>query len=110
MYPERSGVIVETAKGLEYGTVVFGVREVSDEEIVHPLKPVLRRANQKDEKIVKEHEEKIPEVMKITAEKIQARKSEDLANGFANYIIRIGISKFIVKVNLEKIEYVMDLC
>jgi hypothetical protein len=46
----------------------------------------------------------------LKSEKIQARKSDDLADGFANYIIRIGISKFIVKVNLEKIEFVMDLC
>ena len=49
-YIEKSGVIVETAKGLEYGTVVFGVREVDDKEIVHPLKPVVRKATEKDQK------------------------------------------------------------
>ena len=38
VYEDRTGVVVETAKGLEYGTVVFGVKEVDDKEIVHPLK------------------------------------------------------------------------
>ena len=56
-----SGVIVETAKGLEYATVVFGLKEVSDDQIVHPLKPILRKATEKDEKAVKENEKKIPE-------------------------------------------------
>ncbi len=70
-YAEKSGVVVETAKGLEYGTVVFGVREVSDKEIVHPLKPVLRKANEKDEKTVKDNEKKIPEAMDV-AEKMIA--------------------------------------
>ena len=47
VYEEKSGVVVETAKGLEFGTVVFGVKEVPDSEIVHPLKPVLRKATEK---------------------------------------------------------------
>ena len=42
VYQEGSGVIVETAKGVEYGTVVFGVKEIAEENITHPLKPVLR--------------------------------------------------------------------
>ena len=42
IYEEKSGVVVETAKGLEYATVVFGVREVPESEIVHPLKKILR--------------------------------------------------------------------
>lgn len=70
-YPEKSGVVVETAKGLEYGTVVFGLKEVDDSEIVHPLKPILRRATEKDEKKIKENEKKIPEAMEFANEKIQ---------------------------------------
>ena len=35
-------VIVETARGIEYGTVVGGIREVPDESVIQPLKPVLR--------------------------------------------------------------------
>ena len=76
VYKEESGVIVETAKGLEYGTVVFGVKEVDDKEIVHPLKPVIRKATEKDEKKVKENQEKIPEAMAYALEKI---KEQDLA-------------------------------
>ena len=69
-YAEKSGVIVETAKGLEYGTVVFGVKEVDDSEIVHPLKPVVRKATEKDEKTIKENEKKIPSAMEFANEKI----------------------------------------
>lgn len=71
VYEEKSGVVVETAKGLEYGTVVFGVKEVDDSEIVHPLKPILRKATAKDEKTVKDNEKKIPEAMAYAQEKIQ---------------------------------------
>lgn len=73
-YPEKTGVIVETAKGLEYGTVVFGLKEVKDSEIVHPLKPILRRATEKDEKKIRENEKKIPEAMEFANEKIQEMK------------------------------------
>ena len=55
VYEEKSGVVVETAKGLEFGTVVFGVKEGPDSEIVHPLKSVLRKATEKDIKTVKDN-------------------------------------------------------
>ena len=42
-------VIVETARGVEYGTVVGGIREVDDSKVVQPLKPVLRIANERDD-------------------------------------------------------------
>ena len=35
-------VIVETARGVEYGNVVLGIREVEDDKVVLPLKPVIR--------------------------------------------------------------------
>lgn len=73
-YPEKSGVVVETAKGLEYGTVVFGLKEVPDNEIVHPLKPIIRKATEKDEKTVKENEKKIPEAMEFAENKIREMK------------------------------------
>ena len=76
VYEEKSGVIVETAKGLEYGTVVFGVKEVSEKEIVHPLKPVLRKATEKDEKTVKDNEKKIPDALHYAEEKIREMKLE----------------------------------
>ncbi|MBQ8426777.1 MAG: stage 0 sporulation family protein [Clostridia bacterium] len=70
-YPEKSGVVVETAKGLEYGTVVFGVKEIDDSELKHPLKPILRRATAKDEARVKENEKKIPDAMDYAEQKIR---------------------------------------
>ena len=41
-------VIVETARGVEYGRVAMAIKEVSDEEIVEPLKPIIRVATSED--------------------------------------------------------------
>ena len=73
-YEEKSGVIVETVKGLEYGTVVFGVKEVDDKDIIHPLKAVVRKATEKDEKTIKENERKIPEALEFASKKIEELK------------------------------------
>ena len=75
-YTVGSGVIVETAKGLEYATVVFDVKEVSDEEIVHPLKPVIRKATEKDEKTMRENNKKIPDALDFAEEKIREQNLE----------------------------------
>ena len=42
------GVIVETARGIEFGEVVIGVREVEKKELQKPLKPIIRRADEED--------------------------------------------------------------
>ena len=76
VYREKEGVIVETAKGQEYGEVVFGVKEVSDSEVVHPLKPIIRKTTEKDHKLMAENEKRISEVMKFAAEKVEAHKLE----------------------------------
>lgn len=70
-YEVGSNVVVETARGLECGTVVFGVKDVPDKEVVQPLKPVVRKATKKDEENIKRNEERIPEAMKTAAEKIE---------------------------------------
>lgn len=75
-YPIGSGVIVETAKGLEFGTIVFNVKEIPDENIVHPLKPIARKASEKDVESVKANEKKIPDTLKKVSEKIAARNLE----------------------------------
>ncbi len=75
-YIVGSGVIVETAKGVEYATVVFGVKEVGDEEIVHPLKPVIRKATEKDEKAMRENQKKIPDALEFASEKIKEQNLE----------------------------------
>ena len=70
-YEEGAGVVVETAKGLEYGKVVIPVKEVPDAEIIRPLKPILRKATQRDEKAVAENEKKIPEALSYTEDMIR---------------------------------------
>ena len=64
-------VIVETARGIEYGTVVGGMMEVDDEKIAQPLKPVLRIATERDDKQEAENRVKEKEALKICHEKIQ---------------------------------------
>ena len=66
-------VIVETSRGLEFGTVVQPEMEVADDKIVAPLKSVLRIATPQDEEIVRRNEERRPEAMRICKEKIAAR-------------------------------------
>ncbi len=48
-FVEGDSAILETARGIEFGKVVIGNKEVDDSEIVPPLKPVLRKATAKDE-------------------------------------------------------------
>lgn len=70
-YAENSGVVVETSKGLEYGTVVLTEREIPDEQLKHPLKPIIRKATAQDEKRIEENSKKIPMAMETTAQKIR---------------------------------------
>jgi len=66
-------VIVETARGIEYGTVVSAPKEVEDDKVVQPLKPVLRIATDRDDEQERKNKEKEKEAFKICLEKIQAR-------------------------------------
>lgn len=63
-------VIVETAKGVEYGTVVVPNREMAEEKIVAPLKKIIRVATPKDEDIELKNREKEKDAYKICIEKI----------------------------------------
>ncbi len=64
-------VIVETARGIEYGTVVSGIREVEDDKVVQPLKPVIRIATERDHEQEAANKEKEKDAYKICLEKIQ---------------------------------------
>ncbi len=64
-------VIVETARGIEFGTVVGGIREVEDDKVVQPLKPVIRIANQRDIEQEEGNKQKEKEAYRICQEKIQ---------------------------------------
>ena len=67
-------VIVETARGVECGTVVVSNREVPDSELSAPLKPVIRIATEKDLETVEENKKKEEEAFKICEEKIAKHK------------------------------------
>lgn len=69
-------VIVETARGIEYGTVVGGVKEVEDDKVVQPLKPVLRIATQKDSEQEAANKGKEKDAFKICLEKIKKHNLE----------------------------------
>lgn len=64
-------VIVETARGIEYGTVVGAPREVEEDKVVQPLKAVLRVATQKDDEQEAENKKKEKEAYHICLEKIR---------------------------------------
>ena len=64
-------VIVETARGIEMGTVMIAPKEVEDDKVIQPLKPVIRVATDEDEKVVEKNREKEKEAFKICTEKIQ---------------------------------------
>ena len=63
-------VIVETARGIEFGSVVSGITEVEDEKVVQPLKPVIRIANEHDMEQEAGNKVKEKEAFKICLEKI----------------------------------------
>lgn len=63
--------IVETARGVEIGTVITNPREVSEESVIQPLKPVLRIATEADERQAEKNLEKEKEAFRICLEKIQ---------------------------------------
>ncbi len=73
-YAQDMGVIVETARGLEYATVVIPYAEVEEKKIITPLKSVVRIATQRDKEIVRKNREKKGEAMETAQRKIEERK------------------------------------
>ena len=68
---EDMDVVVETARGLEYGTVVVGKKEIDEESLVSPLKPIIRIATEEDTKIYRENKEKAKETFELCLQKIK---------------------------------------
>jgi cell fate regulator YaaT (PSP1 superfamily) len=64
-------VIVETARGVEFGNVVMGKREIGDDEIVAPLKKVIRIATEEDIKIKEENDKNEKEAFDVCLKKIE---------------------------------------
>jgi cell fate regulator YaaT (PSP1 superfamily) len=63
-------VIVETVRGVEYGKVVIGRKQVGENDVVLPLKKVLRMADQKDRMIVEENRQAAKEAYEVCCEKV----------------------------------------
>jgi len=68
---EGDHVIVETARGVEYGKVVLTPRNIKEEDVVHPLKEVLRVATKEDEEREQQNRIKEKEAFKICQKKIR---------------------------------------
>ena len=69
-------VIVETARGIEFGTVMIPPREMEEDGVVQPLKPVIRNATEADEITQQKNKEKEKEAFQICLEKIAKHKLE----------------------------------
>lgn len=69
-------VIVETARGVEYGNVVLSPRDVEDDKVIQPLKTVIRVATPEDDALEAKNREKEKEAFKICLEKIAKHKLE----------------------------------
>ena len=67
-------VIVETARGIEYGSVVLSAREVEDDKVIQPLKSVIRPATPEDDEREAQNRRKEKEAYKICLEKIAKHK------------------------------------
>lgn len=75
-FKRNDHVIVETARGVEYGTVVMPPTDVEDEKVIQPLKPVIRKATEEDAKTEEKNREKEKSAYKICLEKIQKHQLE----------------------------------
>lgn len=69
-------VIVETARGIEFGSVVSAPKEIPDEEIMQPLKSVLRIATEEDKRNEAKNREKEQEAFRVCQEKIRKHELE----------------------------------
>ena len=73
---QGSNVIVETARGVEFGYVVMGIRDLPEEKITQPLKPVLRPATEEDVKTQETNAAREKEAFKVCLEKIRKHNLE----------------------------------
>jgi cell fate regulator YaaT (PSP1 superfamily) len=76
VYTRDMPVVVETARGLEYAWVAYPEREVTDDQIVQPLKSIVRIATQKDKDFYASCQEKKPRAIQICKEKIAQHELE----------------------------------
>ena len=102
--PAESGVakgdhaIVETARGVEYGEVVIGPREVDESSIVPPLKPVMRKATAEDDLKLAENKIREKEAFNICLRKI---KNHDLPMRLIDVEFTFDVNKIIFYVTAD---------
>lgn len=103
-------IILETANGLEFGKASCGVKEVEDDEVVSPLKPVIRIANDADREKVKENKIKEKEAFEICSKKIEKHKLEmNLTNAEYSFDCSKVIFYFTADGRIDFRELVKDL-
>ncbi len=73
-YERNMPVVVETSRGLEFAWVAYPEKLVPDDEVVQPLKPIIRIATEKDKEFYEACEAKRPQAMQLCKEKIAARE------------------------------------
>ena len=73
IYERNMPVVVETSRGLEFAWVAYPEKLVPDDEVVQPLKPIIRIATDKDKEFYAACEAKRPQAMQLCKEKIAAR-------------------------------------
>ena len=71
-YERNMPVVVETARGLEYAWVAYPEKEVTDDDIVSPLKPVVRIATEKIRKSLRKIRRKNPRQYRFVRKKLQS--------------------------------------
>jgi cell fate regulator YaaT (PSP1 superfamily) len=76
VYERNMPVIVETSRGLEYAWVAYPEKFVTEEDIVPPLKPIIRIATQKDKDFYAQCEAKRPHAIQVCKEKIAEHELE----------------------------------
>ncbi len=76
VYARNMPVVVETSRGLEYAWVAYPEKEVEDDEVVQPLKPVIRIATEKDTAFYESCQAKRAQAMQTCKEKIIAHNLE----------------------------------
>ena len=103
-------IIVETANGLEFGKTSTGVKLVDDDEVVSPLKPVIRIATDEDRKKVEEKKRKDKEAFEICNQKIQKHNLEmNLTNAEYSFDCSKVIFYFTADGRIDFRELVKDL-
>jgi len=73
---EGENVIVETARGIEYGHVMIGIRKIHEHKVIQPLKPVIRVATHEDDEVEYKNKQKEKDAFGICLEKIKKHQLE----------------------------------